>query len=49
MIIATMRNKLGPHGKGTTPVVVPEHFAKYALHTTAAAILLLADHAASAP
>ncbi len=36
---------MGPHGKGTAPVVVPEHFAKYALYATASAILLLADHA----
>lgn len=45
MIIATLRNKMGAHGQGTQPVQVPEHFAKYALHATGAAILLLVDHA----
>ncbi len=47
MIIATLRNKLGAHGKGTTPVVVPEYSAKYALHATASAIVLLVDHAST--
>jgi hypothetical protein len=45
MVIATLRNKLGPHGKGTMPVVVPDYFARYALHATATAVLLLVDHA----
>ena len=45
MNLLTLRNKMGPHGKGTTPVTVPEHFAKYALHATSSAILLLVDHA----
>ena len=45
MIVATLRNKLGPHGKGTQPVDVPEHLAKYSLHATASAIVLLVDAA----
>ena len=30
-------------------MTVPDHFAKYALHTTASMILLLVDHAESRP
>lgn len=45
MLIATIRNRLGAHGAGTTPVKVPQHYAKYALDATAAAVLLLDAHA----
>lgn len=41
--VPTVRNKLGGHGQGETPVVVPEHLARYALHLTATTILLLAE------
>lgn len=41
--IPTVRNKLGGHGQGETPVSVPEHLARYALHLTATTILLLAE------
>lgn len=44
MLIATMRNRLSSsHGQGTTPKVVPEHIARFALHSTAAAVILLTD------
>ncbi len=43
IIIATLRNRLGAHGQGTEQVDVPEHLAKYSLHATAAAIVLLVD------
>ena len=36
-----MRNKTGAHGQGAVPVVVPGHIAAYALHLTAANILLI--------
>lgn len=41
--IPTVRNKLSGHGQGETPVAVPEHLARYALHLTATTILLLAE------
>ncbi len=41
--ITTVRNKLSGHGQGETPVTVPEHLARYALHLTATTILLLAE------
>lgn len=37
------RNKLSGHGQGSTEVEVPQHFASFALHSTAANILLLAE------
>ncbi len=39
--VPTVRNKLGGHGQGATPVDVPDSLAAYALHLTAANILLL--------
>lgn len=41
--VPTGRNKLGGHGQGTTPVVVPSHIAAYMLHMTAATIVFLAE------
>lgn len=41
--IPTVRNKLGGHGQGATPVQVPAYIARYALNTTASCILLLAE------
>ncbi len=40
--VPTVRNKMGGHGAGATPVVVDEEYAAFALHSTAADILLLA-------
>lgn len=40
--VPTIRNRLGGHGQGTHIVSVPESIAAYALHLTAANILLLA-------
>jgi hypothetical protein len=45
LVIATLRNKFDAHGQGTQQVAVPEHLAKYSLHATAAAIVLLVDAA----
>jgi hypothetical protein len=41
--VPTIRNKLGGHGQGPQVVNVPEHYAAYALHLTAAAIQFLVD------
>ncbi|HWG40968.1 MAG TPA: hypothetical protein VN658_10500 [Candidatus Acidoferrales bacterium] len=41
--VPTLRNKMGGHGQGSTPISVPPYFAAYALHLTAANILLLVD------
>lgn len=41
--VPTLRNKLGGHGQGSQPTVVPEFIARYALHLTATNILFLAD------
>lgn len=41
--VPTVRNKLGGHGQGSEVVDVPPHFASYALHLTAANILLLVE------
>jgi hypothetical protein len=43
ILIATLRNKLDAHGAGAQPHDPPEHLAKYSLHATAAAIVLLVD------
>lgn len=44
LIIATLRNRLSKsHGAGTDARHVPEHLARYALHATASAIILLVD------
>jgi hypothetical protein len=40
--VPTIRNKLGGHGQGTISINVTESLASYALHLTAANILLLA-------
>jgi hypothetical protein len=45
ILIATLRNRFDAHGGGTTPATVPEHLAKYSLHATASAIVLLVDAA----
>ena len=39
--VPTVRNKLGGHGQGTENIDVPESIASFALHITAANILLL--------
>lgn len=39
--IATIRNRSGGHGAGTTPRAVSQHLAAYQIHQTAAAILYL--------
>ena len=41
--VPTVRNKLGGHGQGVTPVDVPDYVAAYALHLTATNILFLAQ------
>jgi hypothetical protein len=43
----TIRNKMGGHGAGTTPRVVPRHLAAFQLHQTAAVILYLAEQDAA--
>jgi hypothetical protein len=44
MLIATMRNRLSKsHGSGTENRQIPEHVAKYAINSTASAILFLVD------
>ena len=44
VLIATIRNKLGKaHGSGTVEKNVSIHVARYALHSTASAIVLLTD------
>ncbi|MEK6790126.1 MAG: hypothetical protein AABY45_00300, partial [Deltaproteobacteria bacterium] len=39
--VPTGRNKLGAHGQGALPIVVPEHIVSYILHMTASAIVFL--------
>ena len=41
--VPTVRNKMGGHGQGTEVVDVPRHIVGYALHTTAASLLMLAE------
>lgn len=41
--VPTVRNKLGGHGQGAVPTVVPAEIVAYALHMTGAAIVLLAE------
>jgi hypothetical protein len=41
--IPTVRNKLGGHGQGPDPTVVPEYLARYALNLTATSILFLVE------
>ena len=43
-LIATMRNRLSTaHGAGSQPRTAPKHVARYAINTTASAILLFVD------
>ncbi len=39
--VPTVRNKLGGHGQGTSPVKVPNHISAYSLHMAASAIVFL--------
>jgi len=39
----TVRNKLGGHGGGSTPIQVPEYLVAYAIHTAAANIVLMIE------
>ncbi len=41
--IPTVRNKNGGHGQGTSPLVVPEYLARYALNLTATTILMMVE------
>jgi len=41
--VPTVRNKIGGHGQGADPIVVPEYFARYALNLTATNALLLVE------
>jgi AbiJ N-terminal domain 4 len=45
----TVRNKMGAHGAGTSPRVIPQHLAAFQLHQTAAVILYLAEQDAALP
>lgn len=45
----TLGNKLSRHGQGPVPTAVPQHVAAYALHLTAANILLLTSAEKSLP
>lgn len=47
--VPTGRNKLGGHGQGATPTVVPNHIVSYMLHMTASAMLFLAEAEAASP
>lgn len=47
--LPTVRNKLGGHGQGSNPIIVPEYFARYALNLTASSILLMAEADAAQP
>lgn len=41
--IPAVRNKVGAHGQGSSPVEAPQHLASYALHLTAANIVFLVE------
>jgi AbiJ N-terminal domain 4 len=41
--IPTIRNKLGGHGQGSDPIIVPDYLARYALNLTATCILFLME------
>lgn len=41
--VPTTRNKMSGHGQGAAPLAVPAHISAYALHLTAAAIVLLVE------
>jgi hypothetical protein len=45
----TIRNKMGGHGAGVNPRVIPQHLAAFQLHQTAAVILYLAEQDAALP
>ena len=45
--VPTARNRLSGHGQGEIPTAVPAHIVGYVLHMTAAAIVFLAEAAAS--
>jgi hypothetical protein len=44
-----VRNKMGAHGAGDKPRVIPQHLAAFQLHQTAAVILYLAEQDAALP
>jgi hypothetical protein len=41
--VPTVRNKLGGHGQGSQPCIVPQYFAAYQLHMTASTILFMIE------
>lgn len=41
--VPTVRNKLGGHGQGPDPTIVPEYLARYALNLTATSILFMVE------
>ncbi len=43
MVVATLRNKFGAHGAGVQSKPIHQHVARYAVNSTAAAILLLVE------
>lgn len=43
--IPTVRNKMGGHGQGPEPTIVPEFLARYALNLTATSIVFLVEAA----
>jgi hypothetical protein len=45
----TIRNKMGGHGAGVNPRVIPQHLAAFQLHQTAAVILYFAEQDAALP
>lgn len=47
--VPTGRNKLGGHGQGSVPVVVPDHFVSYMLHMTASTLVFLVNAEKSLP
>ncbi|MGE0430579.1 MAG: STM4504/CBY_0614 family protein [Hydrogenophaga sp.] len=47
--VPTGRNRLGGHGQGSTPTVVPNYLVSYMLHMTASAMLFLAEAEVALP
>jgi hypothetical protein len=45
----TVRNKMGAHGAGASPRIIPQHLAAFQLHQTAAVILYLVEQDAALP
>jgi hypothetical protein len=41
--VPTVRNKTSGHGQGASPVAVPPHYTRYALHMTASCIVFLIE------